>query len=141
MLLKPRKHFVISACRPKTHNYQVATLNYKNMGMGSALENQTMYVPGQSGWPDVKQHMDWVVINAGSTTSYNAVYCSGCQDLCDTLFMLAPQLGPDLAVVDAYQGMEGNGPISGTAVNQQGGDCGPGLARRGPASGSIIIYV
>jgi len=119
MLLKPRKYFVISACRPKTHNYQVATLSYKNMGMGSALENQTMYVPGQSGWPDVKQHMHWVATNAGSTSSYNAVYCSGCQDLCDTLFMLAPQLGPDLAVIDAYQGMEGNGPVSGTAVNQQ----------------------
>ena len=33
--------------------------------------------------------------------------------------MLAPQLGPDLGVIDAYQGMEGNGPTSGTAVNQQ----------------------
>jgi len=119
MLLKPRKYFVISACRPKTHNYQVATLSYKNMGMGSALENQTIYVPGQSGWPDVKQHMHWVATNAGSTGSYNAVYCSGCQDLCDTLYMLAQVLAPDMSVIDAYQGMEGQGPGSGTAVNQQ----------------------
>ena len=115
MLLKPRRHFVISACRPKTHNYQVATLSYKNMGMGSALENQTMYVSGQSGWPDVKQHMHWVAANASSGT---AQYTNGCQDLCDTLFMLAPLLGPDMAVIDAYQGMQGNGPTGGTAVNQ-----------------------
>ena len=115
MLLKPRKYFVISACRPKTHNYQVATLSYKNMGMGSALENQTMYVSGQSGWPDVKQHMHWVAANAGSNA---AQYTNGCQDLCDTLYMLAPLLGPDMAVIDAYQGMQGNGPTGGTAVNQ-----------------------
>jgi hypothetical protein len=115
MLLKPRKYFVISACRPKTHNYQIATLSYKNMGMGSALENQTIYTPGQSGWTDVKQHMHWVASSAGSS----GVYTSGCQDLCDTLYMLAPLLGPDMSVIDAYQGMEGNGPGSGTAVNQQ----------------------
>jgi len=116
MLLKPRRYFVISACRPKTHNYQVATLGYKNMGMGAALENQTMYVPGQSGWPDVKQHMHWVATNSASGSTQ---YTYGCQDLCDTLYMLAPLLGPDMAVIDAYQGMEGSGPESGTAVNQQ----------------------
>ena len=115
MLLKPRKYFVISACRPKTHNYQIATLSYKNMGMGSALENQTIYTPGQSGWTDVKQHMHWVASSAGSS----GVYTSGCQDLCDTLYMLAPLLGPDMSVIDAYQGMEGSGPTGGTAVNQQ----------------------
>ena len=115
MLLKPRKYFVISACRPKTHNYQVATLSYKNMGMGSALENQTMYVSGQSGWTDVKQHMHWV---AASSSSGTAQYTNGCQDLCDTLYMLAPLLGPDMAVIDAYQGMQGNGPTGGTAVTQ-----------------------
>jgi uncharacterized protein (DUF362 family) len=116
MLLKPRNYFVISACRPKTHNYQVATLGYKNMGMGSALENQTMYVSGQSGWPDVKQHMHWVATNAAGGS---AQYTCGCQDLCDTLYLLAPLLGPDMAVIDAYQGMEGSGPTGGTAVNQQ----------------------
>jgi uncharacterized protein (DUF362 family) len=115
ILLKPRKYFVISACRPKTHNYQVATLSYKNMGMGCALENQTIYTPGQSGWTDVKQHMHWVASESGSA----AVYTSGCQDLCDTLYMLAKWLAPDMSVIDAYQGMEGSGPTGGTAVNQQ----------------------
>jgi uncharacterized protein (DUF362 family) len=116
MLLKPRRYFVISACRPKTHNYQIATLSYKNMGMGSALENQTMYVSGQSGWTDVKQHMHWVAANAGSNV---AQYTNGCQDLCDTMFMLAPLLGPDMAVIDGYQGMQGNGPTGGTVVDQR----------------------
>jgi len=116
MLLKPRNYFVISACRPKTHNYQIATLGYKNMGMGCALENQTIYTPGQSGWTDIKQHMHWAAGNAGSNTNN---YKSGCQDLCDTLYMLAKWLAPDMEVIDAYQGMEGSGPTGGTAVNQQ----------------------
>jgi len=115
MLVKPRKYFVISACKPKTHNYQVATLSYKNIVMGSALENQTMYVSGQSGWPDVKQHMHWVAGNAGSNNTQLNI---GCQDLCDTIFSLIPLLAPDMAVIDEFQGMQGNGRTGGTMVNQ-----------------------
>jgi uncharacterized protein (DUF362 family) len=35
------------------------------------------------------------------------------------LAMLAPLLHPSLSVIDGYQGMEGNGPVSGTAVDHR----------------------
>ena len=33
--------------------------------------------------------------------------------------MLAPMLHPSLAVIDGFEGMEGNGPISGTRVDHR----------------------
>ena len=35
------------------------------------------------------------------------------------LFALAPRLHPDLAVIDGYEGMQGNGPVGGTAVDHR----------------------
>ena len=35
------------------------------------------------------------------------------------LAMLAPMLHPSLAVIDGFEGMEGNGPISGTRVDHR----------------------
>src|SRR5581483_4298386 len=35
------------------------------------------------------------------------------------LAMLAPMLHPSLSVIDGFQGMEGNGPIGGTAVDHR----------------------
>ena len=39
------------------------------------------------------------------------------QDLNDTLYRMARWQAPDMSVIDGYQGMQGNGPLSGTAVN------------------------
>ncbi|MHB9027650.1 MAG: DUF362 domain-containing protein [Candidatus Latescibacterota bacterium] len=90
--------YLISAARMKTHNAVVATCSLKNVAMGSPVchwrkkvnEKSKMHgSPGETG---------------GRELSYN-------------LFLVA-QMGvqPDLAVIDAVEASEGDGPWGGTVV-------------------------
>lgn len=47
-----------------------------------------------------------------------SMHGSGNQDLNDNLHILAGLMAPDLAVIDGFEGMEGNGPCWGTKVTQ-----------------------
>jgi uncharacterized protein (DUF362 family) len=87
--------FVFSACMLKTHNVVIATLNVKNMALGAPLHG----VNGER-WNDKR-----VVHNGLRQTQYN-------------IFLGAQALKPywGAAVIDGYEGMEGNGPSSGTPV-------------------------
>jgi len=86
--------FVISAAPMKTHNLVVATMSLKNIIVGSAIKDDTgadkPFLHGNGFWG----------------TNYN-------------LFNLAPRLHPDLALLDGFQGMEGDGPVSGTPVDHK----------------------
>jgi uncharacterized protein (DUF362 family) len=88
--------FVICACMLKTHNVMVATLSVKNMALGAPLHSK----PGEIPWNDKR-----VVHNGLRQTHYN-------------VFLGAQALKPfwGAAVIDGYEGMEGNGPASGTPV-------------------------
>jgi uncharacterized protein (DUF362 family) len=79
----------------KTHNTVVATLSIKNMSLGAPLHG----VNGER-WNDKR-----VVHNGLRQTQYN-------------IFLGAQALKPwwGAAVIDGYEGMEGNGPSSGTPV-------------------------
>jgi uncharacterized protein (DUF362 family) len=79
----------------KTHNVVVATLSIKNMALGAPLHG----VNGER-WNDKR-----VVHNGLRQTQYN-------------IFLGAQALKPywGAAVIDGYEGMEGNGPSSGTPV-------------------------
>jgi uncharacterized protein (DUF362 family) len=102
VLLDPNV-FVISAARFKTHNYVVATLSLKNIVMGSPIVDQGRYRNVANCVTDKEtMHNGW----------------DGAQDLNDNIHLLAPHLAPDLAVIDGYVGMQGNGPCWGTPVNQ-----------------------
>jgi len=89
--------FVIGAAMTKTHNAVVATLAIKNMAMGAPLHS-TPKLLGQ--WNDKR-----IVHNGLRQTHFN-------------IFLAAQALRPywGAAVIDAYEGMEGNGPMAGTAV-------------------------
>jgi hypothetical protein len=62
--------------------------------------------------------------NSNSTTSYgdgnskDVTYYKH-QDLNDTICMMSRLLAPDMSVIDAYQGMQHNGPINGQPVDPQ----------------------
>ena len=88
--------FVISSAMLKTHNLVVATLSVKNMVMGAPLHS----VPGETRWsdkhrvhPDVRQGNCNMLLNAQK---------------------LQPNWG--MALIDGFEGMEGNGPSNGTPV-------------------------
>jgi uncharacterized protein (DUF362 family) len=120
--LLDKKYFVISACRPKAHDRVVATLSLKNIVMGSIIVDASTFNSG--GGASDKNNMH----NSGNTTPYTYVYggtnISGTtyykhQDLNDTICMLSKVLAPDMSVIDAYQGMQDNGPINGMPVTPQ----------------------
>ena len=89
--------FVICCAVMKTHNAMVATLSVKNMGLGAPLHSR----PGENPrWNDKR-----IAHNGLRQTHYN-------------IFLAAQAMKPSwgAAVIDGYEGMEGNGPASGTPV-------------------------
>ena len=88
--------YVICAAMLKTHNVMVATLSIKNMAIGAPLHS----VPGEKQWNDKRK-----THNGVRQTHYNIFL---------TQQTMKPFLGA--AVIDGYEGMEGNGPSSGTPV-------------------------
>jgi len=89
--------YIISAGIMKTHNVMVATLSIKNMALGAPLHS----VPGERpSWNDKRK-----THNGLRQTHYNIFL---------TQQAMQPFLGA--AVIDGYEGMEGNGPSSGTPV-------------------------
>lgn len=89
--------FVICAAVMKTHNAMVATLSVKNMTLGAPLHSVGRDTPR---WNDKR-----VTHNGLRQTQYN-------------IFLSAQAMAPfwHATVIDGYEGMEGNGPSSGTPV-------------------------
>lgn len=86
--------FVICSAMLKTHNTVVATLSVKNMVLGSPLHS------ADRSWNDKRKYHVGL-----RQTHYNMLV---------TAQKLQPNWG--VAVIDGYEGMEGNGPSSGTPV-------------------------
>jgi uncharacterized protein (DUF362 family) len=94
-------YFVISAAKIKTHNYLVGTLSLKNIVMGAPIVDQGKYRNIANCANDKEgMHNGW----------------SDAQYLNDNVHLLTPRLAPDLAVIDGYTAMQGDGPCWGTAV-------------------------
>jgi uncharacterized protein (DUF362 family) len=89
--------FVIGTAILKAHNYYVATLSVKNMVLGAPLHN----APGETErWSDKRR--------------FHVGYHVGHYNMLTTAQALLPQWG--VALIDGFEGMEGNGPVRGTAV-------------------------
>jgi uncharacterized protein (DUF362 family) len=106
MLTNQADNFIISACMLKTHNFAVATMSIKNIILGAALKLPNP-VGGQGGRGG-RVGNDKVILHGGGSHGINI-----------NLAMLAPLLHPSLAVIDGFEGMEGDGPISGTRVDHR----------------------
>ncbi len=89
--------YIICAAILKTHNAVVATLSVKNMTLGAPLHNRPKETPR---WNDKRKYHGGV-----RQTHYNMLL---------TAQKMAPFWGA--TVIDGYEGMEGNGPASGTPV-------------------------
>ena len=104
MLLDPDT-FIISAAKLKTHDLVVATLSLKNIILGAPVKDR-----GYGGGPGAK---------AGAKSDKPIVHGGGFRGLNYNLFDLSRRLHPHLAVIDGYDGMEGNGPTRGTPVEHR----------------------
>ena len=95
-LLDPDAYIFCSAIL-KSHNVVVATLSVKNMALGAPLRSAPKEKPN---WNDKRK------------------YHGGVRQTHVDIMMTAQRLAPfwGAAVIDGYEGMEGNGPASGTPV-------------------------
>jgi uncharacterized protein (DUF362 family) len=107
-LLRNPNNFVISCPRIKTHNVGVATVGVKNVVMGSPMVD-----PGFQYGQQFATKYNKTPGMHGSPDSY--------QCLNDNIYRLAKFYGihPHLSVLDGYQGMQGEGPSSGTPATAQ----------------------
>ncbi len=114
MLLNPN-NFIISAAPMKTHNTVLVTMATKNVAMGAPV-----YDVGNGGgsWNQPGNHSDKNTMHGplGAPSGTGSGY--DYQVLNDNVYRLVKVYGirPRLAVIDGYQGMEHNGPVSGTAI-------------------------
>ena len=79
-------YFIISAAKLKTHDAVIATLSLKNLLMGMVLKEDKMSVH------------------------------QGIKEINRNLFLLAEKRMPDLASIDGFYGMEGEGPSHGDLI-------------------------
>jgi uncharacterized protein (DUF362 family) len=110
ILANQTDNFIISACMLKTHNYAVATMSIKNIVLGAPLKlpRANATAGGGGGRRGGGGGNDKTILHGGGSHGINI-----------NLAMLAPMLHPSLAVIDGFEGMEGNGPISGTKVDHK----------------------
>ena len=89
--------FLLSSAMMKTHDTVVATLSVKNLAMGAPLHQK----PGDK-----------------TTWSDKRLFHQGFRQSHYDMFLTAQKLSANwgAAVIDGFDGMEGNGPVSGTAV-------------------------
>jgi len=90
--------YLISAAKPKTHDTVVATLSLKNIVMAAPIK---------------------APVNGAARSDKRLVHGGGTWAINYNLAALAPRLHPDLAVIDGYEGMEGNGPVRGSRVDHR----------------------
>jgi uncharacterized protein (DUF362 family) len=89
--------FIFCAAVLKTHNVAVATLSIKNMVLGAPLHQAPKEMPS---WNDKRR------------------YHVGIRQSLYNMFLTAQKMQPNwgAAIIDGYEGMEGNGPAMGTPV-------------------------
>jgi uncharacterized protein (DUF362 family) len=104
VLLDPDS-YVVSVARMKTHDRAVATLSLKNIVFGAPIKDKGFT------WNSSRK--------PGSVNDKPIVHGSGFRGINYNLYSLSRQLHPDLAIIDGFEGMEGNGPNSGTPVDHR----------------------
>ncbi len=107
--------YIVSVARMKTHNTVGASLSLKNIVMGAPIKDH-----GFTLYNEDKRFSSSAKESKKGTLSYKRfMHGSGIHAINYNLAMLAQKVHPDLAVIDGYEGMEGNGPTLGTAINHR----------------------
>ena len=97
--------FIVSVARMKTHDRVFATLSLKNIVFGSPVKDQG-FTFGASR-------------KKGTTSDKSIMHGGGFRGINYNLYAMSRQLHPHLAVIDGFEGMEGNGPNDGTPVDHR----------------------
>ena len=104
-VLLDRDSYIVSVARMKTHDRVLATLSLKNIVFGPPVKDKGF---------------SWTSNSKKGAKSDKAIgHGSGFRGINYNLYSLAKQLHPHLALIDGFEGMEGNGPNSGTPVDHR----------------------
>jgi uncharacterized protein (DUF362 family) len=107
--------YAVSVARMKTHNTVGASLSLKNIVLGSPIKD-----PGFTLYNEDKRFSSSAKVSKQGTLSYKRfLHGSGFHAINYNMSRLAQKVYPDLSVIDGYQGMEGNGPTLGTAIDHR----------------------
>jgi uncharacterized protein (DUF362 family) len=104
VLLDPDS-YVVSVARMKTHDRAIATLSLKNIVFGAPIKDKGFT------WNSSRK--------PGSVNDKPIVHGSGFRGINYNLYAMSKLLHPHLAIIDGFEGMEGNGPNSGTPVDHR----------------------
>lgn len=104
VLLSPDS-YIVSVARMKTHDRAIATLSLKNIIFGAPVKDQ--------GFTFGRNRKE------GSKSDKAIVHGSGFRGINYNLYDVSARLHPHLAVIDGFEGMEGNGPNNGTPVDHR----------------------
>jgi uncharacterized protein (DUF362 family) len=104
LLLDPDS-YIVSVARMKTHDRVLATLSLKNIVFGAPIKDKGF------SWTASRK--------PGSVNDKPIGHGSGFRGINYNLFTLSQQLHPHLAIIDGFEGMEGNGPNAGTPVDHR----------------------
>ncbi|MCJ7813550.1 DUF362 domain-containing protein, partial [bacterium] len=98
--------YVISSAMLKTHDRAIVTLSLKNIVLGAAIKD-----PGYNRRTAAEEgkRNDKPTVHGGRNN----------EGIHFNLFTIGKRLHPHLAVLDGFQGMEGNGPSMGTPVDHR----------------------
>jgi uncharacterized protein (DUF362 family) len=102
VLADQEHNFIISTCMPKTHNFAVCTMGIKNIILGAGMK----FARSGGG-------------RGGMMSDKSTLHGGGAHGININLSMLAPMLHPSMTLIDGYEGMEGDGPISGPKVDHK----------------------
>jgi uncharacterized protein (DUF362 family) len=107
--------YIVSVARMKTHQVVGATLSLKNIVFGAPIKDK-----GFTLYSEDKRFSSRAIESKPGTVSYKRpLHGSGFHAVNYNMASLAQQLHPDLAVIDGFVGMEGNGPTLGTPVDHR----------------------
>ena len=104
-LILDQDSFIVSVARMKTHDRIFATLSLKNIVVGAPIKDS-----GFTFGPSSRK---------GAKSDKSLMHGSGFRGINYNLYAMSAQLHPHLAVIDGFEGMEGNGPNDGTPVDHR----------------------
>jgi uncharacterized protein (DUF362 family) len=97
--------YIVSVARMKTHDRVFATLSLKNIVVGAPIkENGFTFGSNRK---------------KGTTSDKPLMHGNGFRGINYNLYAMSDKLHPHLAVIDGFDGMEGNGPNDGTPVDHK----------------------
>ncbi|MBK9389306.1 MAG: DUF362 domain-containing protein [Bacteroidetes bacterium] len=97
--------YVVSVARMKTHNLAVATLSLKNIVFGAPVKDIGFRLDNKT--------------KSGTKSDKPVIHGNGARGINYNLYSLSSRVHPHLAVIDGFEGMEGNGPRLGTPVDHR----------------------